>query len=74
MIKIGKVSFDGKFITIHGPYDYDFTVERFKTDQDLLSWLFHLSEKNWFAGEMAKNLIDVYMAIYDKKDSDYLNA
>lgn len=73
-LTIGKITYDGKFIIIDGPYEYDFTIERLKKESDLIGWLHHLSEKNWFTGEMARNLIEVYIAIHNKNESDYFDC
>lgn len=71
ILRIGKVTYDGKFINIDGPYAYDFTIERFKTVNDLLGWLYHMQEKNWFTNSMGRDLIDIYGAIRGDLPKDF---
>ena len=38
---------DGYCVLRYGGYDYNIELSRLKTERDLLSWVLHLTEKNW---------------------------
>lgn len=49
---------DGYCTIRYGGYDYDIALDRIKNQQELLGWVYHLSEKTWMNGERICDFID----------------
>ncbi|WP_143084530.1 hypothetical protein [Massilia yuzhufengensis] len=51
------ISVDAGWLTIHGPSDYEISLDRINSAEKILQWVMHLTEKSWFTNDMLRAFI-----------------
>ena len=53
-----KATKEDGWITIHGPYPYEIEASRAETPEQIISWVLHLTEKDWVTAEHVHDFIE----------------
>lgn len=53
------VSFDGRYITINGPYEYNIELARCSTLKEICEWVNHVGRKTWATAEILADFVRV---------------
>ena len=56
-VKKSRVVASKNYITLKIGYNYDIELSRCDTTEKILSWVLHLSRKNWMTGDMIHDFI-----------------
>ena len=56
-----RVSVSGGVLTIKGPYEYDIEMSRITSLDDLLAWVYQLTEKTWMTSDLMREFLRVAM-------------
>ena len=59
------VVISGKYLTLNVKGQYDIELSRINTEEKLLKWIFHLSEKQWVTREIIHEVIDKVAERFD---------